>query len=136
MSTALTFTSAPIGQATIISSTSEATILSSNANHLRIYGIVVSYASAPPSSVTINFKLKDTSSTIAFQAATTTGAIPNSANVLTDIFGNTSFAAVFQKQKDSNGAPYFNVPAGWIITATLSAAAVSPSILVFGETYA
>jgi hypothetical protein len=56
---------------------------------------------------------------------------------MTDIFGSSAGASIFQKQKDANGVPYFNLPANWTISAQLSANSTSSCyITVFGETYA
>jgi hypothetical protein len=57
------------------------------------------------------------------------------ANITTDIFGNSTLAAIFQKKKDANGVPYFDLPAGWSINVTQSSIS-SVNYLVSGETYA
>lgn len=59
-------------------------------------------------------------------------------NASVDVFGSSNGAGIFQKQKDANGVPYFNVPAGWSLKAsygtTLTGAAVL-NFVSFGETY-
>ena len=55
-----------------------------------------------------------------------------------DLFGSSNGAGIFQKQKDANGVPYFNIPAGHSLKAsygtTLTGAAVL-NFVSFGETY-
>ena len=59
------------------------------------------------------------------------------ANVMTDIFGNTNGAPVFQKKRDANGNAYYDLPATWTVSAQLSANSTSSAYIhVFGETYA
>lgn len=54
-----------------------------------------------------------------------------------DIFGAANGAPIFQKQKDANGVPYYNIPAGHALSASISTLANSTgSVVVFGETYA
>jgi hypothetical protein len=56
---------------------------------------------------------------------------------MTDIFGNTAGAPVFQKKRDANGNSYYDLPANWTISAQLSANSTSSAYIhVFGETYA
>lgn len=135
MATALTFTSAPFAQNTAFASgaTTETTILSADASFpRRIYGMV--FTNSATQTPTCTIRIKDGSSAIGavFVITVTTGA-----NIQTDIFGNSAAAAIFQKQKDSNGAPYYNIPANWIITAQLSANSTSSAYIhIFGETYA
>lgn len=135
MATALTFTSAPFAQNTSFAATAttETTVLSADAtNPRRIYGIV--FTNSATQTITCTLRIKDGSSNVGatFIVSLTTGA-----NVQTDIFGSSTAAALFQKQKDSNGAPYYNIPANWTITAQLSANSTSSAYIhVFGETYA
>lgn len=135
MATALTFTSAPFAQNTAFASgaTTETTVLSADATYpRRIYGIT--FTNSATQTPTCTIRIKDGSAAVGavFIVTVTTGA-----NVITDIFGNSAAAAIFQKQKDSNGAPYYNIPANWTISATLSANSTSSAYIhVFGETYA
>lgn len=135
MATALTFTSAPFAQNTSFGTgaTTDATILTADASYpRRIYGIV--FTNSATQTPTLTIKVIDGSSNVGavFTLAVTTGA-----NVQTDVFGNSAAAALFQKQKDSNGAPYYNLPANWVIKASISAnSTASAYIHVFGETYA
>jgi hypothetical protein len=66
----------------------------------------------------------------------------NSGNSITapavDIFGSSNGAGIFQKQKDANGVPYFNIPKAHSLKisygTTLTGAAVL-NTTAFGETY-
>ena len=135
MATSLTFTSAAFAQNTAFASgaTTETTILSADAtNSRRIYGIAFTNSATQTPTVTI--KIKDGSANPAgVFIVTVTTAI----NVMTDIFGNTAAAPVFQKKRDANGNPYYDLPATWTISAQLSANSTSSCYIhVFGETYA
>jgi uncharacterized membrane protein YecN with MAPEG domain len=135
MATTLTFTSAAFAQNTAFASaaTTETTILSADtANTRRIYGI--SFTNSATQSITCTIRLKDESNAPAgnFIVSPTTGV-----NVMTDIFGNTNGAPVFQKKRDANGNAYYDIPANWTITAQLSANSTNSAYIhVFGETYA
>jgi hypothetical protein len=131
----LTFTSAAFAQNTVFGSgaTTETTILAADAsNTRRIYGI--SLTNSATQSITCILRIKDGSSVSAgsFIVSPTTGV-----NVMTDLFGNTAGAPIFQKKRDANGNAYYDIPANWTITAQLSAnSTASVLIHVFGETYA
>jgi len=135
MATNLTFTSAAFAQNTAFASaaTTETTILSADATYTRrIYGIA--FTNSATQSITCTIRIKDGSSNSAghFIVSPTTGA-----NVMTDIFGNTNGAPVFQKKRDANGNAYYDIPANYTITAQLSANSTSSIYIhVFGETYA
>lgn len=143
MATSLTFTSAGFMQgSTYSSATSTNTrydILSSDATYTRrIYGLSVTSTDA--GAQTVKFHLHDGSQP--FQIFTLN--IPlNSGNSTTvasvDAMGSVYGAAVFQKQRDANGVPYFNIPAGWKIQMEYNTALLAAEglyVLVFGETYA
>jgi len=135
MANSLTFTSAAIAQNTAFASgaTTETTILTADAtNTRRIYGIA--FTNSATQTITCTIRIKDGSANIAgvYILTPTTGA-----NVMTDIFGNTNGAPVFQKKRDANGNAYYDLPATWIISAQLSANSTSSAYIhVFGETYA
>ncbi len=143
MATSLTFTSAGFMQGSTYSvSTSANTkydILSSDATYTRrIYG--VSVTSTDAGAQTVKFHLNDGAAT--YQVFTLN--IPlNSGNSTTvaavDAFGSVYGASVFQKQRDANGVPYFNIPAGWKMQMEYNTALLAAEglfVLVFGETYA
>lgn len=130
MATSLTFTSIPFASGTIINANSTPqTILASDPTyHRRLYGIGVFVNTGTPT-VVVSGSFGGTSQTL--YSFTSTAASMN------DVFGNTAGAAVFQKLKDANGVPYYNVPAGHTLTAQLSTVANSTgSFVVFGESYA
>ncbi len=135
MATSLTFTSAAFAQNTAFASaaTTETVILSADAvNTRRIYGI--SFTNSASQSPVVTIRLKDGSNAPAgnFLVTGTSGV-----NVMTDIFGNTNGAPVFQKKRDANGNAYYDIPANWTVTAQLSVNSTnSIYIHVFGETYA
>jgi len=143
MATSLTFTSAGFMQGSTYSSATSANtkydILSEDATYTRrIYGLSVTSTDA--GAQTVKFHLHDGSQP--FQIFTLN--IPlNSGNSTTvasvDAMGSVYGAAVFQKQRDANGVPYFNIPAGWKIQMEYNTALLSSEglyVLVFGETYA
>ena len=135
MATTLTFTSAAFAQNTAFASaaTTETVILSADAvNTRRIYGIA--FTNSATQSITCTIRVKDGSSNPAgnFLVSPTTGV-----NVMTDIFGNTNGAPIFQKKRDANGNAYYDIPANWTVTAQLSANSTNSAYIhVFGETYA
>lgn len=135
MATSLTFTSAAFAQNTVFgaAATTETTILAADAsNTRRIYGIA--FTNSATQSITCTIRIKDNTSVSAgqFIVSPTTGV-----NVMTDIFGNTNGAPVFQKKRDANGNAYYDIPANWTITAQLSANSTASALIhVFGETYA
>ena len=143
MATSLTFTSAGFMQGTTYSvSTSTNTrydILTADATYTRrIYGISVTSTDA--GAQTLKFHLND--GTTPYQVFTlnvplSSGNITTAAAV--DVFGSVYGASVFQKQRDANGVPYFNLPANWKIQMEYNTALLAAEglfVLVFGETYA
>ena len=57
-----------------------------------------------------------------------------------DYYGNALYAGVFQKQKDANGVPYYNLPPNTFLTMQTTAsvflsAGTTSSIFVNGEFY-
>jgi len=134
MASNLTFTSAAIAQNTAFASgaTTETTILSADTTYTRrIYGIA--FTNSATQTPTCTIRIKDGSANVAgvYIVTVTTGA-----NVMTDIFGNTAGAPVFQKKRDANGNSYYDLPANWTISAQLSANSTSSAYIhVFGETY-
>lgn len=131
MATSLTFTSAAFAVATnIAATTANQTILTSNASDRRIYAI--SQTQTGTTAMTATIFLNNGSANFSIGLGPAAGTV---ANVTTDIFGNSTLAAIFQKKKDANGVPYFDLPAGWSINVTQSSAG-SVNYLVSGETYA
>lgn len=144
MASTLTFTSAPFMQGLTASSANSTTntkydILSVDAtNARRIYGI--SITSTDAGAQTAKIHLND--GTNSYQVFTINVPL-SSGNTTTaaaiDIMGSVYGSSVFQKQRDANGVPYFNIPAGWKLQYeynTLLGSGEGLFILVFGETYA
>lgn len=130
MATSLTFTSIPFASGTIVPANNTAiTILASDPTyHRRLYGIGA-YINTGTPTITVNGSFGGTSQTL--YSFTSTAASMN------DVFGNTASSAVFQRLKDANGVPYYNVPSGHTLTVQLSTVLNSTgSFVVFGESYA
>jgi hypothetical protein len=146
MATSLTFTSDSFLNATIASTASNSSnnvkfdILAADATYSRrIYGISVTSTDSVGAQ-TVKFHLND--GTTSYQLYTLN--IPlNSGNLTTaasvDAFGSVYGSSVFQKQRDANGVPYFNIPATWKLQMEYGTALTLTRTLVtfvFGETYA
>lgn len=131
MASNLTFTGSVFATATNVAViTANQTILSADATYdRRVYGISQTQLGTTANTSTIF--LNNGTANFSIGLAPAAGTV---ANVTTDIFGNSTLAATFQKQRDANGSPYFNLPKGWSINVTQSAAA-SINYVVFGETY-
>lgn len=143
MATSLTFTSAGFMQGSTYSvNTSVNTkydILSTDATYTRrIYGLSVTSTDA--GAQTLKFHLHDGAASyqvFTLNVPLSSGNTTSAAAV--DAFGSVYGASVFQKQRDANGVPYFNLPAGWKIQMEYNTALLAAEglfILVFGETYA
>ena len=131
MGSSLTFTSAAFAVATnIAATTANQTILTSNASDRRIYSI--SQTQTGTTAMTATIFLNNGSTNFSIGLGPAAGTV---VNITTDIFGNSTLAAIFQKKKDANGVPYFDLPAGWNINVTQSSIS-SVNYLVSGETYA
>jgi hypothetical protein len=135
MSNSLTFTSAAFSQNTSFATgaTGATEVLTADpTNTRRIYGIVFTNSGAQTPTITL--RVLNGSSVIGAAYITTAGT---GLNVMTDLFSSTTGAAIFQKQKDANGVPYYNIASTWSITAQLSANTTGTVYIhIFGETYA
>lgn len=144
MANTLTFTSAPFMQGLTASLANSAAntkydILAVDATYARrVYGI--SITSTDAGAQTVKIHLHD--GTNSYQVFTINVPL-SSGNTTTaaaiDIMGSVNGASVFQKQRDANGVPYLNIPAGWKIQYEYNTALLASEglfILVFGETYA
>lgn len=103
----------------------------------RIYGINATNVFGTAETVTL-YLFDGISSKQLYQVSVpiNSGNLTTAASV--DLFGNANGAGIFQKQKDANGVPYFNLPAGWSIRASYSVSLTGSSVLIlatFGETY-
>ena len=146
MATSLTFTGAIFTSASVLSSGSAITpltIAQGGAAGCRVYGISGHTTST---TATAYFQLIYSSST-AGGTGITLGTVPVLANAgnttvaASDIFGQSVMASVFQKQKDANGVPYFNMAAGSVMQIRQSGSAAQQTtganlnITTFGEFY-
>lgn len=142
MASSLTFTSSSFAYAAQFDSAetnnTEYDILTADATYdRRVYGI--SCTSTDTAAQTVKIFLND--GTTSFQIFTiniplSSGNTTSAAAV--DIFGSSLGASAFQKQRDANGVPYFNLPATWKITATYGTALTGAEVLnflSFGEVY-
>lgn len=143
MATSLTFTGTIFTSSSLLLSASQytpVTIAQGGTAGCRVYGI-----SALTTSTTSTgyFRLILSQSGVGFEMVT----VPVSANsgnttvAASDIFGQSVAASLFQKQKDANGVPYFNMPSGSTLQIRASGSAVqmssaaTMSITTFGEFY-
>ena len=147
MATSLTFTGALFTSGSTLTSSSQftlVTIAQGGNNGCRIYG---SSALTTSTTATGLFRLIYSSSA-AGGVGYDIGTVPVLANAgnttvaATDIFGQSVVASLFQKQKDANGVPYFNIPANSILQIKSSGSAVTQmttgsfmNIITFGEFY-
>ena len=141
MATSLTFTGAAFMSASNLVSSSQVTpisICNGGSNGARIYGIAVQTNSTTAPVMVLNFS---GSVTAKMAAVSVTAGSGNTVGTATfDYFGNSVPAAVFQKQKDANGVPYFNIPANSSLTMNTSgsvfiSSGATASIFTFGEFY-
>ena len=144
MASTLTFTSAPFMQGLTSSLANSATntkydILSVDATYARrIYGI--SIATTDGGAQTVKIYLHDGSASyqvFMINIPINAGNLVTTASV--DVMGSVYGSSVFNKQRDANGVPYFNIPAGWKLQYDYNTALLASEgifVLVFGETYA
>jgi hypothetical protein len=142
MATSLTFTAAPFVSASFLLSSSQATpihIAKGDTNGARIYGIAVQTNSTTAPVMVLSY-----SSSLGLYRISALSVTANSgytAGTATfDYFGNAVAAGLFQKQKDANGVPYFNLPSNASLTMNTSASVfissgATASIFVMGELY-
>jgi hypothetical protein len=118
MANTLTFTSTPFLQGFIASTASNSSnntkydILDTNASDRRIYGMSITSTDAGAQTVKIHLNNGVTSYQVfTLNVPLSSGNSTSVASV--DIMGSVYGASVFQKQRDANGVPYFNLPANW-----------------------
>lgn len=143
MATSLTFTSGAFLQATLATASTATNtkfdILGSDTSSRRLYGIGISNTLG--SAETVKFHLTSATTSVAYQIYTlnvplSSGNTTTAANV--DAFGSVYGASIFNKQRDANGVPYFNIPTDWKLQAEFNTTLTNAtmSFIVFGETYA
>ena len=141
MSNTLTFTQSAFLEGKSFSTGTTANIshdiLSATTVDRRIYG--VSVASTDAGAQTIKLYLNDGSSEYQLFTYSLAANAGNSTSIsAADIFGDTKIAPLFQKQRDANGVPYFNLPANWSLRmqyGTALATVEQIHVLTFGERY-
>lgn len=103
----------------------------------RIYGINVTNTFATAETITVY--LNDNIYKRQLFQLSVAASSGNSTSVgSVDLLGSSLGAPIFQKQKDANGVPYFNLPSGWSVSiayGTTLTGASSLTFLTFGETY-
>lgn len=142
MATSLTFTGALLASSSFLLSSSQLTplvIAQGGPNGSRIYSIAVGTNSSNAANHLLG--LSSSAGIARLGVLAVTAQSGHTAGTATfDFFGNTLFAAVFQKQKDANGVPYYNLPPNTYLTMQTSAsvflsAGSTSSIFVNGEFY-
>lgn len=140
MATSLTFTGKIFTSASLLISSSQLTplvIAQGGPNGSRVYGLAITTNSTAATHV-LNLSHSAGSSRIAALSVTAnSGWTAGTAQF--DFFGNAAPAATFQKNKDANGVPYFNLAPDTFLTmntsASFLASGTTSSIFVFGEFY-
>ena len=143
MATSLTFTGTIFVSQSLFNSASQAAesvLVTAGPNGSRIYGI--SGVTNATGSVQVYIAYSSSTSIPIYTANVIANSGITSSVAATDIFGATVGAAVFQKQKDANGAPYFNLPANTKLMGAVSGSILQRlldvrtlNITVFGENY-
>ena len=137
----LTFTGTIFTSASLIPSASQATavtIARGGTNGSRVYGIGISTNSTTAGIHVLNLSSSAGTTRISALAVTANSGWTNgTANF--DYFGHTVAASIFQKQKDANGVPYFNLAPDTTLTMNVSGTFISAgstsNIFAFGEFY-
>ena len=140
MATSLTFTGTIFTSASLLLSASQLTplvIAQGGPSGSRIYGIAITTNSTAATHV-LNLSSSIGSTRIsALSVTANSGWTAGTAQF--DYFGNAVAASIFQKQKDANGVPYFNLAPNTFLTMNTSAsflsATTTSSIYTFGEFY-
>lgn len=141
MATSLTFTGTLFTSASLLLSSSQTTplvIAQGGANGARIYGLAIT-----TNTTTAAIHALSLSSSVGLSRITSLSVTANSGwtagTAQYDFFGNAAPAAMFQKQKDANGVPYFNLaPNTFLVmqtSGTFITTGTTSSIYTFGEFY-
>jgi hypothetical protein len=137
----LTFTGTIFTSASLIPSASQGTavtIAQGGPSGSRIYGIGVTTNSTTAGIHVLNYSSSAGVNRISAVAVTANAGWTNgTANF--DYFGNAVAASIFQKQKDANGVPYFNLAPGttlsMFVSGTFISAGSTSYVYAFGEFY-
>jgi hypothetical protein len=141
MSSTLTFTQSAFLEGRIFTTGNTANtsydILSATTVDRRVYGI--SFTTTDAGIQTIKLYLNDG---VSDYQLFTYSLVANAGNSTTisaaDIFGDSKIAPLFQKQRDANGVPYFNLPTNWSIRFQFGTGLTTVEqihTLTFGEKY-
>jgi hypothetical protein len=140
MATSLTFTGTLMASASFLVSSSQTTplvIAQGGTNGSRIYSIAVALNSTA-ATLQLNLSGSFGSARISTLSVTAQSGF-TAGTAIFDYFGNAVAAGVFQKQKDANGVPYFNLAPSTFLTANTTgsflASGTTASIFVNGEFY-
>ena len=142
MANSLTFTGTLLSSSSLLLSASQLTpivIAQGSPNGSRIYSIAVQNNSTTAANHLLGFSSSAGIARLGVLAVTANSGYTAGTAVF-DFFGNAVFAGVFQKQKDANGVPYYNLPPSTYLTMQTSAsvflsAGSTSSIFVNGEFY-
>ena len=142
MATSLTFTGALLASSSFLVSSSQLTpivIAQGNSNGSRIYSIAVQTNSTTAANHLLGLSSSAGIARLGVLAVTANSGYTVGTATF-DFYGNALFAAVFQKQKDANGVPYYNLPPSTYLTMQITSsvflsAGSTSSIFVNGEYY-
>ena len=118
MATSLTFTGTLFSSASLLVSSSQLTpvvIAQGGSAGARIYSIAIQTSSTTAGVHVLNLSSSIGTTRIGTLAVTANSGFTAGSAVF-DYFGNAVFAGIFQKQKDANGVPYFNLPPNNFLT--------------------
>ena len=142
MATSLTFTGALLASSSFLVSSSQTTpivIAQGGTNGSRIYSIAVQTNSSNAANHVLGLSSSAGIARLGTLAVTANSGF-TAGTAIFDYFGNALYAGVFQKQKDANGVPYYNLPPNTFLTMQTTAsvflsAGTTSSIFVNGEFY-
>ena len=141
MATSLTFTGTIFTSASLLLSASQTTgvvIAQAPSAGCRVYGIGITTNSTAAGIHVLSLSSSIGQTRIsALSVTANSGWTAGTANF--DYFGNAAPASLFQKNKDANGVPYFNLAPNTSlvmnVSGTFLSAGSTSSIYVFGENY-
>jgi len=142
MATSLTFTGAILSSASLLLSSSQTTPLSiatGGGSGARIYGIAIQTNSTNAGNHVLAVSGAFGRARMCTLAVTANSGF-TAGTAIFDYFGNAVAAGVFQKQKDANGVPYYNLAPNtnlemFTTASTFLSAGSTSSIFVNGEYY-
>lgn len=142
MATGLTFTGTLLASSSFLTSGSQLTpiVIAQGGNSgSRIYSIAIQTNSTTAANHVLSLSGSAGLARIGTLAVTANSGY-TAGTATFDFFGNSVFAGVFQKQKDANGVPYYNLPPNTFLTMQTTASVFlsttsTSSIFVNGEFY-